>query len=87
MYAERCLLYGFTEHEERLTFTALTFRDNDGALRRHFLFIKDAVSHAVCFKAQGQINFIGGHGLEVGRPIEESKRVPGAAFARDGFIQ
>src|SRR5688572_4323909 len=87
MNAERRLLDGFAQKKEWLVFTALALRDDDSPLGGHFLREETAVGHTICFEAEGKIDLISGHGLEVGCPIHVRKGIPGSALARDRFIE
>ena len=87
VHAEGGGLHLLAQPEERLVLAALPLGDDHRALGGHLVGLEQAVVHAVGFQPQGQVDLIGGHGLEVGGPIQEGEGVPIPAVAGDGFIQ
>ena len=85
--AERGVRDGLAQAEERLVLAPLALGDDDRALGGHLPGREQAVRHAVGFEAQGQVNFVGGHGLEVRCPIHVGEGVPKTAVARDGLVE
>ncbi len=87
VHAEGRRADGLAELKERLILAALPLGDDHRALGFDLLLGEGAVDHAVGLQAQGQVNFIGRHGLEVRRPVHVGEGVPMATLARDGFVQ
>ncbi len=65
----------------------LTFRYDHRALGINFFGIEDAVDHPVCFQSQRQIDLLGGHGFEIGGPIDKGESIPHTTLAGDGLIK
>src|SRR5262245_3102659 len=87
MDSKRCMLHRFAKLEKRLIFMTFAFRNNDRSFGCHFIGVELAVDHAICFKAQGQVDLISGHGFKIGSPIHICEGIPRSTFARDSLVK
>ena len=87
MDAKRRRLDLFGQTKRRLVLVPLPLRDDHGPLRVNLGFLKQAAHHSIGFKPEAQIDLVGGHRLEIRRPIDPRHGVPDSTVARNGPVE